>query len=164
LDERSAKLSLKLLPFVVLLIVGVALLLYVLHAQDEGRAVYVPLGILGILSVPIAVAGIILVATCRKALRLSEIISYVLCGVAAVIGSLCIYGSLDDRSFFTSALTFFGIVLLGLAGLGVYLLWRIRISPERARFSMWISAGFAAILALLLYVLYYVLTLGYGTA
>lgn len=164
LDERSTRLAFKLVPFLVLLIAGAMLILNVLHAQDEGRAVNVTLGILGILAVPIAVAGIILVVTCGEALRSSEIISYILCGVSAVVGSLCIYVPLEDRNLFTSALTVFGVTMMGLAGMGVYLLRRIRTSPERARLSMWVSASFAAVFALLLYLLYYVLTLGFGTA
>lgn len=65
MDERSAKLAFKLVPFVILLIAGVVLLLFAsmtVMIAGEGMIFYLPLGIPGILAVLVGVIGISLVA------------------------------------------------------------------------------------------------------
>jgi hypothetical protein len=68
LDERSAKLAFKLVPFVALLIAGVWLLVLAsatVGIDGEGTIFYPPLGIPGIVAVLGGAIGIFLVALTR---------------------------------------------------------------------------------------------------
>lgn len=68
LDERTAKLAFKLVPFVILLIAGTVLLVFAsmsVMIPGEGMIFYLPLGIPGILAVLVGIIGVFLIALTR---------------------------------------------------------------------------------------------------
>jgi len=82
--------------------------------------------------------------------RISEIVTVILCAVSAVIGARCIQAAWESETYFASPWAVPGIANVASAALGVVLLWRTRNSPDHIGLSRWISAIPAVVIVLTL--------------